>query len=182
MKNADDIKYLIRNFSIPPSDWFTECMFIAQDDESFYYKGAIFICGKDSTSKYASTSEFWVISFNALIENVRVGEWFHKAVPLIRQNEIPQERFAAQYNYLLDNYTPDSDFLECQAFEESHTNLRERNFEDSINILDDLIVSSLSISDGDYVSCFILDDQIGLSHKWTKESRNIASPLANPKN
>ena len=173
MNIADDIRNLITNFSLPPREYFTECMLVAETDDSCYYKGGIFICDEASVDFYASRQEFWVRSLYALTENIHgSGYVFNEVVSSIHPEAVPPAQFSEQYFHFLDSFTPETSFLEYQKFAETYTNLTDRKFSDSLNILNDSIISSIATSHGDYVSYFILDDKIGRRHKWPKATKN----------
>lgn len=121
--------------------------------------GGIFICDKSNVNRYGGLSAFWVRSFYALAENMPIGKLFTHSANVVNVQEMSVAEFSKIYFSLLNEYTPDSIFLESQAFSQSSTNVRERSFDRAFGILDGKILSAAAVSDGDYVSYFLLPSQ-----------------------
>lgn len=169
-KNIKEIRDLIRNFKVSQADYFSECMIIAQAGDNLYYKGGVFTCDKDSVVSYTGVPAFWVRSFYAFIENVRLGDLFHKAIPLVHWEAISSDMFVTQYGDLLQKYTIENITGEIWAENEASKNLDVENVSNAINILNDSIISSVAVSNEGYVSYFIINDYMGMRNIWPKKT------------
>lgn len=167
MSKAKAITLLIKNFKTPPRDFFEEIMLSAEKDEYVYYKAGIFICEKNAMQHYASLEEYWTRSFYAFVENTRIGNLFHKSIPLIHWQTEAQENFCLDCLTLLEKYTPEQigdNYLDIPALYSTI-----QNTQSAVNILDKHIISSAALSDNFYISYFILDDDIAMQNKWQKK-------------
>ncbi|WP_435641985.1 hypothetical protein [Micavibrio aeruginosavorus] len=170
MKNekVNELKTLIVDFQIPSCDYFSECMRIAQHNKDLYYKGGVFICDQDSVKNYASMSEFWARSFFALIENIGLGDLFHKVIPLLRWDNIASDIFVDEYAGLLKESVIENIAGDDGAEKEMTAQMDAKNISGAVKVLNDSIISSVARLNGGYVSYFIMADDVGLRNGWRK--------------
>lgn len=166
--HADEIKEIIKGFKAPQREFFAECMMLGHVEDSYYYKGAIFTCDKSSVSAYKGISDFWVRSFYALVENAWLGDLFHKVIPLIHWEPISSDVFVNQYRDMMKECDIESMAGKKCVEIGAPKNLDSDNINFAVNVLKDSVISSIAISNENYISYFILNDEIGIRRKWPK--------------